>query len=71
LLPRKRGPKRPHKLDDEAVADLLQAIEDADRTPKGEELASLLAQRRGIKMHPRSILRRLRPYLRQEEKKRR
>ncbi len=66
LLPRKRGPKRPHKLNDEAMAVLLQAIQEAGRTPKGEELAALLAQRCGIEAHPRSILRRLR----QEEKKR-
>jgi transposase len=67
LLPRKRGPKHPHKLNDEAIAVLLEAIEAAGRMPKGEELATLLAERCGVKAHPRSILRRLR----QEEKKRR
>jgi transposase len=66
LLPRKRGPKRPHKLNDKAMAVLLEAIQEAGRMLKGEELAALLAQRCGIEMHPRSILRRLR----QEEKKR-
>jgi transposase len=71
LLPRKRGPKRPHKLNDEALAVLLQAIQEAGRMLKGEELAALLVQRCGIEVHPRSILRRLLPYLRQEEKKRR
>ena len=71
LLPRKRGPKRPHKLNDEAMTVLLEAIQAAGRMPKGEELATLLAQRCGVEVHPRSILRRLRPYLRQEEKKRR
>jgi transposase len=71
LLPRKRGPKRPHKLNDEAIAVLLEAIDAAGRMPKGEELAALLAERCGVKAHPHSILRRLRPYLRQEEKKRR
>jgi transposase len=71
LLPRKRGPKRPHKLNDQAMAVLLQAIEEAGRMLKGEELAAVLAKRCGIKAHPRSILRRLLPYLRQEEKKRR
>lgn len=70
LLPRKRGPKRPHKLNDEALAVLFQAIQDAGRMLKGEELAALLAQRCGIEAHPRSILRRLLPYMRQEEKKR-
>ncbi len=68
LLPRKRGPKRPHKLNDEAMTVLLEAIQAAGRIPKGEELATFLAQRRGVEVHPRSILRRLRPYLRQEEK---
>ena len=71
LVPRKRGPKRPHKLSDEAMAVLLEAIEEAGRMLKSQELAAVLAQRCGIKAHPRSILRRLRPYLRQEEKKRR
>jgi len=71
LVPRKRGPKRPHKLSDEAMAVLLEAIEEAGRMLKSQELAAVLAQRCGIEAHPRSILRRLRPYLRREEKKRR
>ncbi len=71
LLPRKRGPKRPHKLNDEALAVLAQAVQEAGRMLKGEELAALLAQRCGVEAHPRSILRRLLPYLRQQEKKRR
>jgi transposase len=66
LLPHKRGPKRPHKLNDEAMAVLRQAIQEAGRMLTGEELAALLVQRCGIEAHPRSILRRLR----QEEKKR-
>ena len=71
LLPRKRGPKHPHKLTDEALAVLAQAVRAAERIPSGTELAALLAERCGIAAHPRSILRRLLPYLRQEEKKRR
>ena len=71
LLPRKRGPKGPHKLDEETVAVLLKAIQEAGRTLSGEELATLLKRRCGVEAHPRSILRCLRPYLRQEEKKRR
>jgi transposase len=71
LLPHKRGPKRPHKLKDEALAVLAQAIQEAGRMLNGEDLAALLAQRFGVQAHPRSILRRLRPYLRQQEKKRR
>jgi transposase len=69
LLPRKRGPKRPHKLSDEAMAVLAQQIQEAGRMLKGEELAALLARRFGVEAHPRSILRRLLPYLRREEKK--
>ena len=69
LLPRKRGPKRPHKLSDETLAVLAQQIQEAGRMLKGEELAALLTQRFGVEAHPRSILRRLLPYLRREEKK--
>lgn len=71
LLPRKRGPKRPHKLTDEALAVLAQAVREAERMPSSAELAELLAERCGIRAHPRTILRRLLPYLKQQEKKRR
>jgi transposase len=71
LLPRKRGPKQPHKLTDETLAVLAQAVREAERMPSGTQLAALLAQRCGIRAHPRSILRRLLPYLKQQEKKRR
>lgn len=70
LLPRKRGPKGPHKLTEEALGVLVQAIQDAGRMLKGEELAALLVQRCGIEAHPRSILRRLHPYLQAEKKRR-
>jgi transposase len=69
LLPRKRGPKRPHKLTDEALAILAQAVRESEQMPSGEYLAALLAQRCEISAHPRSILRRLLPYLKRQEKK--
>jgi len=69
LLPRKRGPKGPHKLTDEALGILVQAIQEAGRMLTGEELAALLVQRCGIEAHPRSILRRLRPYLQAKKKR--
>ncbi|MDO9459242.1 MAG: helix-turn-helix domain-containing protein [Alphaproteobacteria bacterium] len=69
LLPRKRGPKRPHKLTEEALAVLAQAVREAERMPSAAELAELLAERCGIHAHPRSILRRLLPYLKRQEKK--
>ena len=70
LLPRKRGPKQPHKLNDEALAVLANVVREEQRMLSGEELALLLAQRCGIKAHPRSIVRRLLPYLKRQEKKR-
>jgi hypothetical protein len=70
LVPRKRGPKRAHKLTDEALAILAQAVRATEQMPSGEELAALLAERCAIRAHPRSILRRLLPYLRRQEKKR-
>ena len=70
LLPRKRGPKRPHKLTDETLAALAQAVRESERMPSGAELAAILQERYGIRAHPRSILRRLLPYLKQREKQR-
>lgn len=69
LLPRKRGPKRPHKLTEENLAVLAQAVREAEHMPSGAELTALLAERCGIRAHPRSILRRLLPYLKRQEKK--
>lgn len=69
LLPRKRGPKGAHKLTDEALAILAQAVRESEQIPSGESLAALLVERCGIRAHPRSILRRLLPYLKQQEKK--
>jgi transposase len=70
LVPRKRGPKRPHKLNDEVLTFLAQAIQEAGRMLRGEELATLLAERFGVRAHPRSILRRLHPHLQAEKKRR-
>ena len=69
LLPRKRGPKRPHKLTEENLAVLARAVREAEHMPSGVELAALLADRCGVSAHPRSILRRLLPYLKEPEKK--
>jgi transposase len=69
LLPRKRGPKRPHKLTEENLAVLAQAVREAEHMPSGAVLTALLAERCGIRAHPRSILRRLLPYLKRQEKK--
>lgn len=58
LLPKRRGPRRAHKLSDEVVDFLLEAIRqnDALRPPA---LAALVAERFGVSVHPRSIERAL------------
>jgi len=70
LLPRKRGPKRPHKLTDEILA-ALAVMKSADGSvPRSGELAERLAHDFGITAHPRSIERSLSRYLERQEKKR-
>ena len=54
LLPRKRGPKHPHKLTAE-VRQHLQELVTAEPTLKPRELAARLQQRFRIKVHPRTI----------------
>ena len=71
LLPHKRGPKRPHKLTAQVLAVLAQAVREAKRIPSGAELAALLVERCGISAHPRTILQRLLPYLKQQPEKKR
>src|SRR5439155_8842195 len=59
LLPRKRGPRGPHKLTDELLSELA-ALRRADGSvPSGGELAVHLQTERGITAHPRSIERSL------------
>ena len=69
LLPHKRGPKQPHKLTDEVLEVLAAAVREAGTMPSAEELVLHLADRCGIEAHPRTIVRRLMPYLQQREKK--
>ena len=58
LMPRKRGPKNAHKLTAEVLAFVRQAQqEDSLLRPAG--LASLVKDRYGITVHPRSIERAL------------
>ena len=66
LLPKKRGPRRAHKLSEQVVAALRDALA---KEPKlgPEELVQLVRQRFDISVHPRSIERAL---ARQEKKRR-
>jgi transposase len=54
LLPRKRGPKQPHKLTPK-VRQCLQELAAADPPPKPRELARQVRQRFRVKLHPRTI----------------
>lgn len=70
LLPRKRGPRGPHKLTDE-VLEVLVTQTDAEGSPlPARELARYLQDEYGISAHPRSIERSLARYRAGQEKKR-
>ena len=58
LVPKKRGPRRSHKLDSEVVAFVEQALLD-DSTLSSVELAHRVRERFGRKVHPRSVERAL------------
>jgi transposase len=65
LLPQKRGPHGGHKLTGTVIA-FLQQVRARDASLRPAELAQHLAQRFGIRVHPRSIER----ALERQEKKR-
>jgi transposase len=54
LLPRKRGPKQPHKLTSEVLA-YLRELAAAQPPPSPQQLARALRQRFRLKVHPRTI----------------
>jgi transposase len=54
LMPQKRGPKKAHKLTAEVLAFVRQAQQE-DRSLRPAALASLVQDRYGITVHPRSI----------------
>jgi transposase len=58
LLPGKPGPRGAHKLADEVV-EHLQALVASDPGLRPAELAEAVAQRFGIRVHPRSVERAL------------
>ena len=70
LVPRKRGPKGPHKLTDETLAALAQVRDDDGSGLPARELARRLRQDFGITAHPRSIERSLARFRRHRGKKR-
>jgi len=58
LLPRKRGPKKAHKLTAEVLAWVRQ-LRQEDTSLRPADLAAHIKQRVGITVHPRSIERAL------------
>jgi transposase len=54
LMPQKRGPKKAHKLTAEVLAFVRQAQQE-DPSLRSVALASLVQDRYGITVHPRSI----------------
>ncbi len=66
LLPKKPGPRRAHKLSDEVVAVLQEALAE-QQALDAQDLVKLVEERFGISVHPRSIERAL---ARQEKKRR-
>jgi transposase len=66
LLPRKPGPRRAHKLSDEVVAAIQEAMaEQPELSP--QDLVALVRERFGVSVHRRSVERAL---ARQEKKRR-
>jgi transposase len=58
LLPRKRGPRRAHKLAAEVI-DVVRQLRSAEPTIRPAELARRIQERFDISVHPRSIERAL------------
>src|SRR6478752_10617784 len=58
LLPARPGPRRAHKLTDEVVSFARQARA-SDPVPGWAELAASIADRFGVRVHPRSVERAL------------
>jgi transposase len=58
LVPARPGPRRAHKLTDQVVAFARQML-DADPSLRSAQLAEMIEQRFGIRVHPRSVERAL------------
>lgn len=58
LVPGRPGPRRAHKLSGEVVAFARERLE-AEPSLRSAELAELIAERFGVRVHPRSVERAL------------
>lgn len=59
LVPKKRGPRKPHKLSSEVVSFVREQLEQ-EQSLGWRELAHRVEERFGLKVHPRSIERSVR-----------
>ena len=66
LLPRKPGPRQPHKLSAEVVEAICEALSEQPEL-RSEDLVALVRERFGVSVHRRSIERAL---VKQEKKRR-
>jgi transposase len=66
LLPSKPGPRRAHKLSEDVVAALQEALAEQPEL-SSQDLGALVQERFGVSVHPRSVERAL---ARQEKKRR-
>lgn len=58
LVPARPGPRRAHKLSDEVVAFARERLE-ADPSSRAGDLVAAIAERFGVRVHPRSVERAL------------
>ena len=58
LVPARPGPRRAHKLSAEVVAFALERLQ-AEPSLRSAQLAELIAERFGVRVHPRSVERAL------------
>ncbi|MGH9260931.1 MAG: helix-turn-helix domain-containing protein [Acidimicrobiales bacterium] len=58
LVPARPGPRRAHKLTDEVLAFARERLED-DASLRSADLADAIAERFGVRVHPRSVERAL------------
>jgi transposase len=58
LVPARPGPRRAHKLTEEVVAFVQERLE-REPSVRSVELAELIAERFGVRVHPRSVERAL------------
>jgi len=58
LIPQKKGPKGPSKLDPEALA-FINDFSEERKNAKASEISAALEAEKGVKVHPRTISRHL------------